>query len=341
MASSLVGSNIWGQHQYRIDRMINEEQLGKVYEATRMGDEVIVDLKVLHPHLANSKEVLARFHREMVATASLNHPNSVAMLDFGEDRSFHYLVLEHIDGNPLSTILRAQRSLAPEVAAHVAAQICSVLHAAHSAQIIHRNLSTDNVLLVPADGGTFLVKVRDFGLSRLMDPDADEQVTAVGMRVGDAGYMAPEYIADGLVDHRGDLYAVGVLLFEMATGRKPFEASNKGLVLDMHVDQVPPRPSEQNPNIPAWMDELIMDLLAKTPDRRPEDGATVIARLEAGVGHRLGVPSVGGVVPGDPTGAAAGSSTSKLPWILMGLLVLGGIGIGVLIALFIAFQMMS
>ncbi|TNE90458.1 MAG: serine/threonine protein kinase [Deltaproteobacteria bacterium] len=295
-------------NKYRIDTFIKEEQLGKVYEATRLGDGVKVDLKVLHPHLADNQEVLARFGREMLATASLEHPNTVQMLDFEDDRIFHYLVLEHVVGRSIREVLDAEGPFTVARAAHVAAQIASALGAAGAQQITHRNLSSQSILLAEGQGGWDLVKIRDFGLSKLQDPGSDEQVTVAGMRVGSPTYMPPEYITDSRVDPRGDLYALGVLLFEMLTGEPVFATKRRGDLLEMHVAETPRRPSKLNRKVPKWLDELVLHLLAKVPEQRPNSGWEVVPVLEQGVGHALGAPA-----PKHAPAAQAPAATAAAP----------------------------
>ncbi|TNE89225.1 MAG: serine/threonine protein kinase [Deltaproteobacteria bacterium] len=276
-------------NQYRIERFSRQEELAKVYEAVRLSDGEIVDIKLLPPHQVDNRETVHRFAREMLATATLQHPNTVAMLDYGDDRLYDYVVLEHIKhARSLEEVLEAENRLDPDRVAHVAAQIASALAAAHSEGIIHRNLSASTVLLVPGAGGWDLVKIRDFGYARLLKDD-DPDVTAVGSVVGSPETIAPEYINEGRLDPRGDLYALGVLMWWMLIGHPPFTGKRQQ-VLHMHTTVLPSRPSELRRDVPTWMDDLVWTLLAKHPEARPSHARDLVRILEDGIGHALGPP---------------------------------------------------
>jgi serine/threonine-protein kinase len=181
----------------------------------------------------------------------------------------------------------------PERAAHIAAQLASAVGAAHQEGIVHRNLSPHNVLLLDNAADGDFVKVRDFGLSKLDSDDAEDsngQLTQVGARVGNTHYMAPEYVEEGRVHPKGDVYAVGGLLYHMLTGRPPYEG-RAGDVLTAHVASPVPVPSSAQPGLPPWCDELVAKLMAKRTKDRP--GAYRVPQLlEDAVGRPLGAPSL-------------------------------------------------
>jgi serine/threonine protein kinase len=278
--------------RYAIRAYVGEEELGKVYAANELPGNRVVSVKVLHPHLSENREAFGRFGREMMATAMVNHPNTVQMLDFGDHRGvFHYIVLEHVDARTLADELAAKRTLPVERVAHIAAQIASALDAAHKESIIHRNLAPNNILLLNNAKGGDYVKIRDFGLSRLQsETDEDVDLTAVGTRVGTNAYMAPEYIMASVVDPKGDLYALGALMFEMLTGSPPYTGKTSA-VLEAHVSGPIPRPSSKA-KVPPWMDDLVVKLLQKEPFERPRSGAEVIAALQKGTGKKLDAASL-------------------------------------------------
>ncbi len=304
----LVGHTLAGK--YVIEQLIREEGLGKVYDASILPQRVPVNIKVLHPHLVEDKESFGRFGREMLATAAVNHPNSVRMLDFGEHRGiFHFIVLERLWARSLAQELATRGALSVTRVCHIAAQVASALTAAHGENIVHRNLSSNNVLLLEnAIGGDF-VKIRDFGMSRLNDDrgESDDDISGVDTRVGSASYMAPEYIDLGLVDARTDLYALGVLMFEMLTGEVPF-TGRVGDVLEAHVRVVPPPPSAKVP-CPTWLDALVGALLEKDPLMRPRSAAEVLMALQRGTGSRLDPPELGP----DPTDPPSVTPVHPMP----------------------------
>ncbi|MCO4743531.1 MAG: serine/threonine protein kinase [Proteobacteria bacterium] len=317
--------------RYRIDRFAREEELARVYRATRLVDGEIVDIKLLPPHQVDNRQTVARFAREMLATATLRHPNTVAMLDFGDDRLYDYLVLEHIpNAKSLQDVLESEMRLDPARVAHIAAQTASALAAAHAEGIVHRNLSAKTVMLAPGAGGWDLVKIRDFGYARLLK-DEDPDVTAVGAVVGSPETMAPEYILEGRLDPRSDLYALGILMWWMLIGHPPF-AGRRELVMQMQTDALPSRPSELRRDVPRWLDDLIWTLLAKRPEARPSYAKDLVRILEEGVGHSLGPPELMSEPQARrPKPAEAGSSNAGKAAVV-GLALIGLSIVGVLIA---------
>lgn len=286
----LIGHTLAGK--YVIEKLVREEGLGKVYDAVVMPHRALVSVKVLHPHLVENKESFGRFGREMLATAAVNHANSVRMLDFGEHRGiFHFIVLERLWSTSLRMEIARDGTLSTDRVVHIAAQIASVLGVAHSENIVHRNLTTDNVLLLD-NAETDYVKVRDFGSSRILDErgESDDDISNVQTRVGNVTYMAPEYIDQSIVDPRGDLYALGVLMYEMLTGHPPFEG-RPGFVMEAHVDKVP-APVSSLVSVPLWLDALVATLLEKDLQKRPRTANDVLTALQRGTSLRLLPPDL-------------------------------------------------
>lgn len=336
---SLVGHTV---ARFEVDGFVGEEALGKVYAAIEKTTGRRVTLKVLAPNLVDNYEGASRFQREMVASASVaEHPNAVAMLDFGSHHGiFHYIVLEAFDARSLADEL-VRGPLDVERAVRVAHQIASVLGVAHVHNVVHRNLNDENVLLLNNADGDY-VKIRDFGMSRVLDPEsAGDSLTGAAARVGTVAYQSPEYIEGSVVDPRGDLYALGILLYQMLTGQVPFRGK-KAKVIEAHCTAPVPRPSVDRKGIPGWVDDLVYALLQKEPDHRPPDGETVMRLIEKGLGQRVELPRI--VVPvtksqlaAAPTvgrTAAAAGAAGAAAFVLFGvaiLLVIAILGMGYLL----------
>ena len=221
-----------------------------------------VALKVLYPELSTNNSFVERFRREAQAAANLSHPNIVQIFDWGESENTYFIVMEYIDGEPLSSIIRTQSPIAADQAAAVAADIAKALGYAHRHGVIHRDVKPGNVLITQ-DGQ---VKVTDFGIARAIG--ADEQVTQTGLVMGTATYFSPEQ-AQGLeVDGRSDIYSLGVVLYEMVTGRAPFTGETPVAIAYQHVREQPASPRSINPAIPSALEAIILQAMAKLPADR-------------------------------------------------------------------------
>jgi serine/threonine-protein kinase len=265
--------------------------MGAVYLVEHVHMRKRLALKVLLQEVSNSEEVAARFEREAMAAAHIDHPNIVGATDFGrtEDGAL-FLVLEYVEGQSLREIL-AHGRLTPLRALTIATQIASALARAHSMGIVHRDLKPENVMLLQRAGSEELVKVLDFGIAK-MNPNMSDGaptpgstgpiLTRAGAIFGTPEYMSPEQAMGEAVDARTDLYALGITLYEMLTGQRPFDAANAVAMLTMHLTATPPPMSVRTPGveIPPALETLTMRLLAKKPDERPASGADVVAELE-------------------------------------------------------------
>jgi eukaryotic-like serine/threonine-protein kinase len=205
--------------------------MGAVYEARDLQLDRAVAVKILLGRDFGDPKALRRFHREARAAARLNHPNIVSVYDFGPvEGEGAYLVMERIYGITLRAVLERDRVLAPAPAADLFAQLLDGIAAAHAEGVVHRDLKPGNVIAQQAGAPAFMVKILDFGLAKLHSADrlSSETVTAPGAIMGTLGYMSPEQLLGGEVDHRADLFAIGVMLVEVLTGRRPFQGDNYG-----------------------------------------------------------------------------------------------------------------
>src|SRR5579863_8502494 len=237
---SLVGIVLSGR--YLIERLLGEGGMGAVYQAEHTHMRKRLAVKVLHPEMSRMPEVVARFEREAMAAAHIEHPNVAAATDFGklEDGSF-FLVLEYVEGKSLRSALSRGR-LTLDRALHIARQMARALSRAHALGIVHRDLKPENVMLVTRDGDEDFVKVLDFGIAKVPvgeltgEPKAPGQaLTQLGMVYGTPEYMAPEQALGQPVDATADLYGLGVILFEMIVGKRPYDHESKVTLLGMHV----------------------------------------------------------------------------------------------------------
>jgi eukaryotic-like serine/threonine-protein kinase len=251
--------------------------MSTVYRGTDLSLDRVVAVKVaLDPLVEESPIYLARFTREAQSAAAIGHPGVVTVYDAGADGPTRFIVMEFVPGKSLAEILKEERPLEPDRAANIAAQVADALSAAHAAGIIHRDIKPGNIM-VEADGS---VKVLDFGIARAVDSNSLTQTATV---LGTSAYMSPEQALGQPVDARSDIYSLGCVLYEMLTGQPPFVADVAAAVMHQHV-RVAPKPAiERNPAIPAALNTLVMEMLAKQPKDRPQTAAEVRERLVAAI----------------------------------------------------------
>jgi eukaryotic-like serine/threonine-protein kinase len=257
--------------RYRIEARIARGGMATVYTAidTRLGRAVAV--KVMHTGLGSDEAFATRFVREAQSAARLNHPSVVAVFDQGEDDGVVYLVMEYVEGQTLRQLLDAESPLPPQRAVALLEQILIAVSVAHDAGLIHRDLKPENVLLSPSGQ----VKVADFGLARAVNATTSATATS-GALVGTVSYLAPELVLHQGADARSDVYACGVLLYEMLTGRKPHEGETPIQVAYRHVHEDIPMPSEVRPELPPYLDALVARSTARERDLRPADGKVLM-----------------------------------------------------------------
>jgi eukaryotic-like serine/threonine-protein kinase len=253
--------------RYELVHLVARGGMAEVYRAhDRLLDRPVA-VKVLFPELSIDRTFVERFRREAQAAANLSHPHIVPVFDWGEDNGTYFIVMEFIDGRPLSSILRTAGPLHPDRAAEIAADVALALDYAHRHGVIHRDIKPGNVLIT--DEGQ--VKVTDFGIARAVN--TDESLTQTGAVMGTATYFSPEQ-AEGLgVDARSDIYSLGVVIYEMVAGRPPFTGDSPVSVASKHVREQAPPPRQFNPSIPQDLEAIILKCMAKSPEYRYATGA--------------------------------------------------------------------
>ncbi|ROR71772.1 Stk1 family PASTA domain-containing Ser/Thr kinase [Bogoriella caseilytica] len=266
----LLGRVVEGR--YEVTARIARGGMATVYRATDRRLDRTVALKVMHPHLAESPEFVARFRREARAAARLSHPGVVAVHDQGSTGEAVYLAMEHVPGPTLRDELARRGVLPLGEALRVAEQVLDALAAAHRAGLVHRDIKPENVLLSEVRGER-RAKVADFGLAR-----AVTEVTAstTGTILGTVAYLAPEIVTGGAAEPPSDVYATGVLLYELITGHQPFVGEAPIQVAFQHVNSTVRAPSEDVPWLPAEVDDLLAALTARSPEERPQDAGAAL-----------------------------------------------------------------
>ncbi|GAA3138112.1 Stk1 family PASTA domain-containing Ser/Thr kinase [Streptomyces rameus] len=265
----LVGQVLDGR--YRVDARIAAGGMATVYRALDTRLDRVLALKVMHPALASDGAFVERFIREAKSVARLDHPNVVQVFDQGTDGSYVYLAMEYIAGCTLRDVLRERGAVQPRAALDILEPVLAALGAAHRAGFVHRDMKPENVLI--GDDGR--VKVADFGLVR----SVDTVTSTTGAVLGTVSYLAPEQIEQGTTDPRVDVYACGVVLYEMLTGTKPHSGDSPAQVLYKHIHEDVPPPSALVPGLPYELDALVASAAARIPDGRPHDAVALLAQV--------------------------------------------------------------
>ncbi len=259
--------------RFRILSLMARGGMGKVYKAEQSPLGRVCALKILNPNYTGDAdpEFHRRFFREASITSRITHPNSVTIFDYGKtDDDIYYMAMEYLNGQTLHHALRAIGTMHEERVGRIAQQICRALREAHALGVIHRDLKPANIFLTRHGDEDDFVKVLDFGLVKHITELPDEQLTQTGLFMGSPKYMAPEQIQSGDVDARTDVYALGIMLYEMLAGKVPFERATSVNTLMAHVGEPPPPMRQVNPNLvcsPAF-EELVMRCIAKDPADR-------------------------------------------------------------------------
>ena len=245
--------------------------MATVYVATDLRLERRIALKVMHGHLSDDSVFQSRFIQEARAAARLADPHVVNVFDQGQDGELAYLVMEYLPGITLRELMREQRRLTVPQTITIMDAILAGLAAAHKASIVHRDVKPENVLL--AEDGR--IKIGDFGLAR-----ATTANTATGQQLlGTIAYLAPELVTRGTADARSDIYALGIMLYEMLVGEQPYKGEQPMQIAFQHATESVPRPSVRNPGVPEQLDELVLWATEKSPDERPDDAQEMLDRL--------------------------------------------------------------
>jgi serine/threonine-protein kinase len=331
----MIGRVFLGRYETR--RLLGEGGMGRVYLARQLdlGREVVV--KVMHEHIAADPKFRDRFQRETLLMARFQHPGTVALYDASlSDPLGPCIVMEYVKGMNLETMLAKNGRMSAPRVGRIMGELCEVLQAAHDENIMHRDLKPANLMVVEPDTPRERIKVMDFGLAKLIEGEAVRKVTDtnVDFAVGTPGYICPEQVRGEEMDHRGDLYSVGVMMYELLTGRLPFNGPNSMDILLAHATEQPPTFAELNLSgwVPREVEHLVFECLAKNPEDRPQSARELAERFDNALNRAMtrldaklakaGPPAPSGSshlmpgLPGGPrydTAAGTGSATGGPP----------------------------
>ena len=292
--------------RYELARRVGRGGMAEVFLARDRLLDRPVAIKILFPEFAIDPSFVARFRREAQSAANLNHPNIVGVYDWGKERGTYYIVMEYIDGQSVSDILRADGPIEAKRAAGIAADVAGALGFAHHKGVVHRDVKPGNVLI--ASNGE--VKVADFGIARAMTSSSEENLTQTGSVMGTATYFSPEQAQGKPVDPRSDLYSLGVVLYEMSAGKPPFSADSPVAIAYKHVQEPLPSLREKVPGVPEGYEAITIKALAKDADDRYQDGAEMRADL---LRFREGRPVLAAGVRATPPPGLVTTVTAAVP----------------------------
>ncbi len=312
----LIGQTLAGK--YRIEELISEGGMGAVYRGTHVLMDKTVAVKVLRPSLAADDTIVARFSREAKAASRIAHPHALSVTDFGEsENGVVFLVMEYLSGRTLKNEIRSVGPMPLSRVVEIIRQVGSALDAAHAEGVIHRDLKSDNIMLVDSNGADW-AKVLDFGIAKIQERVGtyDPGITAPNLIVGTPQYMSPEQCSQSSeLDSRSDIYSLGVILYEMLIGHVPFTGESPTAIMMKHLQEPPPSVLEERDDLPASVARVVAKALAKRPEDRFQSAGQLVealtdaagdpvvqsgtARSESRITDRIVVPTASNQSPAD------------------------------------------
>lgn len=299
-SDELIGQTL--ADKYRIEELISEGGMGAVYRGTHILMDKKVAVKVLRPSLAADDTIVARFSREAKAASRIAHPHALSVTDFGEsENGVVFLVMEYLDGETLKSAIRSDGPMPLSRVTEIMRQVGGALDAAHAGGVIHRDLKSDNIMLMETNGGDW-AKVLDFGIAKITERVGtfDPGITAPNLIIGTPQYMSPEQCSQSSeLDSRSDIYSLGVILYEMLIGHVPFTGESPTAIMMKHLQETPPSVLVERNDLPESVGRVVDRALAKKPEDRFQSAAELV--------EALNLAAEDGVQP-DPAGARAAST---------------------------------
>jgi serine/threonine protein kinase/tetratricopeptide (TPR) repeat protein len=272
-AESLLGA------RYEMLQMLGQGGMGAVYKARDLELDRLVAVKVIRPDLAGDSEILRRFKQELILARQVTHKNVVRIFDLGDAQGYKFITMEYVEGRDLKSILAERAKIAPEEAVTIVEQVCCALDAAHTEGVVHRDLKPQNIML----DNEGKVLVMDFGIARSMETPG---VTQTGALVGTPEYMSPEQAKGEDVDARSDLFSLGIIFYELLTGKTPFKANTTVATLLKRTQERAVPPVKEDPSLPHFLSDVVVKCLETDPQRRYQSAHEVLQDLEARHGRR-------------------------------------------------------
>jgi serine/threonine-protein kinase len=311
---------------FRVERLIGQGAMGNVYKAEQLSLGKAVAVKVLHPHLMDDEKLVGRFKREAKSASRLNHPNSIQIIDSGQDASGTlFIAMELLNGRDLAQVIRDEFPLPLPRVVRIMTQVMSALDEAHVQGVIHRDLKPSNIMLIERRGEPDFVKVCDFGIAKATTPDGKDfdreaMLTIQGLVCGTPEYMSPEQARAETLDGRADLYSAAIILYQLVTGDIPFKADSPMGIVSRHLAETPVPPSKRRPDlpIPKAIDDVILRGMAKQREVRYATAIDFRAALESVVSGTPGLytppHTSAAAAPTTPAfGAATPAPTAMIP----------------------------
>ncbi len=290
----LVGETLAGK--YRVEERLSVGGMGAVYRGTHILMDKRVAIKVLRPSLAADEKIVARFSREARAASKISHPHALSVTDFGEDQGgVVFLIMEFLDGRTLKEVIRQDGPLPLPRAVEIMRQVASALAAAHAEGVVHRDLKSDNIMLLKTTGVDY-AKVLDFGIAKIQEAsgEVDPGLTSPDLIIGTPQYMSPEQCSQSeQIDSRSDIYSLGVILFEMLVGHVPFAGDSPTAVMLKHLQEPPPSVLDERQDLPAGVATVVAKALAKRREDRYQTAGALVEDLVIAEGTGLVQPGLG------------------------------------------------
>lgn len=291
VADPLIGKTVDGR--YRIEELIGEGGMGNVYRAHDLDKDRDVAVKFLQGEISEAESAIGRFKREFDTAFAVSHRNVVKILDIGRHNGNTYIAMEYVRGDDLKVILRREKVLDWVRAKALLSQLCDTFQAVHENGIVHRDLKPANIM-VGNEGGNLIVKLLDFGLAKFVEETTtQDSFTKTGQIIGTFSYMAPEQILGEKQDHRVDIYALGIIMYEMLCGVPPFHDGdpNKKLMMHIHTPPIPPSLRRPDLDIPPGVEKVVMRAIEKEPDKRFQSMKEMKEAVESDGANMNGVES--------------------------------------------------